>query len=167
MAACGSSNSSSNSSSGKSSSAIKVRKESKTDEPSFKNNKLTLTDLDIQITQEKVIPVGQKGNEYGKKPVIAFWYKVTNKTGKEIDPSIFISLFEAVQDNDKNKVNKLNVAALPDERFLDSQSQTIKKGGTVENAVAYDLTDETTPIKLTATVPATGKEAGSQTYDIK
>jgi hypothetical protein len=46
---------------------------------------LTTEDLKIQITRSKVIRVGQKGNEYGEKPVIAFWYTTTNLSGGDVD----------------------------------------------------------------------------------
>jgi hypothetical protein len=40
---------------------------------------------------------------------------------------------------------------LPDDRFLDSQTENIKKAGTVENAMAYELDDLHTPVDLVAT----------------
>ncbi len=43
------------------------------------------------------------------------------------------------------------MGSLPDDRFLDSQSENIKKGGTVENAMAYELDDLVTPVDLVAT----------------
>lgn len=167
LSACG--NSSSDKSSEKSSSkstTVKVPK--KAAEYYFKDNKVNIRDLSIEITQTKVIPVGETGNEYGEKPVIAFWYKTTNKTNKEIDPgSAWIAVFKAVQDNDKNSVNELDMGSLPDDRFLDSQSENIKKDGTVENAVAYELDDTTTPVKLIANQGIGGKDLGEQTFNLK
>ena len=43
------------------------------------------------------------------------------------------------------------MGSLPDDRFLDSQTENIKKGGTVENAAAYELDDLVTPVELVAT----------------
>ena len=74
-------------------------------------------------------------------------------------------MFEAVQDNDPNVVNTLNVGMLPDDQYLDSQLQSIKVGGTVSNAIAYELDDETTPVTLTAK-DILGSEYGSQTFAI-
>src|SRR5688500_1867211 len=51
------------------------------DGPTFENGVLTTPDAKIEITRYKVIKVGQKGNEHGEKPVIAFWYKATNLSG--------------------------------------------------------------------------------------
>lgn len=134
----------------------------------FKNGEVKIHDLKIKITKTAVINVGETGNEYGDKPVFAIWYDATNLTNKEIDPNTaWQAVFTAVQDNDKNKVNELEVGMLPDDKFLDSQSETIKKNGTVSNAVAYELTDTTTPVQLKATQGVDGKTLGTKTYEIK
>lgn len=117
----------------------------------FKNDVAKTPDFTIKITKVKVIPKGNKGNEYGEKPVIAFWYKTTNDSGEDLIPgSAWIEIFKAYQDNDPNRMNELDVGASPDDRFLDTQNEKIKKGGTVENAVAYELDDTKTPVKLVA-----------------
>lgn len=41
----------------------------------------------------------------------------------------------------------------------------IKKGGTIENAVAYELNDTTTPVTLKATHLL--KTIGTQTFELK
>ena len=134
----------------------------------FKDNVVVVSDYTIKITDWKVIPVGEKGNEYGDSPVIAFWYDTTNTSGKEIDPSTaWIFIMEAVQDNDPNAVNTLEVASLPDDQFRDSQLQKIKQDGTVSNAVAYKLTDNETPVELTAKSSMIGDSIGSMTFEIK
>ncbi len=134
----------------------------------FKNDIAEIEDVKIEITDVKVIPVGNPGNEYGEKPVIAFWYKVTNKTDKEIAPSdAWMAVFTAYQDNDPNSVNELNVGLHPDESLLDTSIETIKKDGTVEDAIAYELDDLETPVLLKATKGIGGKEIGSKEYSIK
>lgn len=133
---------------------------------SFANNVFENPDVKIEITDYKVIPVGEAGNEYGSKPVIAFWYNTTNISGAETDPSTaWIFNFKAIQDNDPNAVNELEVGMLPDNAFLDSQTQTIKQGGTVANAVAYELDDTTTPVTLVAEDMLMG-EIGRQDFAI-
>jgi len=134
--------------------------------PTFENGVLTTPDLTIQITRYKVIKAGQKGNEYGEKPVIAFWYKTTNLSGAKVDPTDFLFNFTAYQDNNPNAENELDVGGLPDDRFLDSQSETIKKGGTVENAMAYELDDLVTPVDLVAT-EGLDEVIGKSTYKLK
>ena len=124
----------------------------------------------VRITSHKVINPGEEGNEYGDKPVIAFWYDTLvspdYKNDRPIDPmSSWIMNFKAVQDNDPNAINELQIASLPDKNFLQSQMSQIKPGGTVANAVAYYLTDTTTPVKLTAE-DMMGTEYGSFEYKL-
>lgn len=134
----------------------------------FKDNEAKLVDLKINITETKVIPVGEVGNEYGEKPVLAIWYDTTNLSDKDIDPmTAWIAVFSAIQDNDPNAINELNVGALPDESFLDSQMESIKKDGTVKNAIAYELDDLETPVTLVATQGIGGDELGRQDFNIK
>jgi hypothetical protein len=136
-------------------------------DPTFENGVLTTSDLKIRITRFKVIKSGRKGNEYGKKPVIAFWYKTENLSGAKVDPMVaFIVGFKAYQDNNPNAENELDVGSLPDTRFLDSQSERIKKGGTVENAVAYELDDLVTPVNLVA-IEGLDEVVGKATYKLR
>jgi hypothetical protein len=134
--------------------------------PTFENGVLTTPDLKIQITRSKVINAGQEGNEYGEKPVIAFWYKTTNLSGAKVDPTDFLFNFDAYQDNNPNAENELELGSSPDDRFLDSKHETIKKGGTVENAVAYELDDLVTPVNLVAT-EGLDEVIGKATYKLR
>ena len=148
----------------------KVNSTSRTGEYTFKAGKVSMEDIDLKITKYKVIPVGEEGNEYGDAPVIAFWYETTNKTEKDISPMTawFASFPEGpIQDNDKNKVNTLQVANHPDNSLLNDQLVTIKKDGTISGAIAYKLTDLTTPVKLTAYKGIGGIELGSQEFAVK
>jgi len=134
----------------------------------FKDNEVKLNDLKITITETKVIPVGEAGNEYSDKPVFAIWYDTTNLSDKELDPTTaWMAVFEAIQDNDPNMVNSLEVAGHPDDELLDTQLSTIKKDGTLKNAVAYELDDLETPVKLIATQGIAGDKLGEQTYEVK
>lgn len=135
---------------------------------SFKDSVVTTKDVEIKITDVRTIQVGETGNEYGKKPVIAFWYDTTNVSGKETNPmTAWLLLFQAYQDNDPNAENKLGVGSLPDDAFLKSQMNNIKQGGTVPNAVAYELSDTTTPLKLVASTFGGRDEIGSMTFELK
>lgn len=133
----------------------------------FADGVLTTGGYTITITDYKVIQPGETGNEYGEKPVIAFWYDTTNTgSASEINASTaWIMVFEAVQDNDPNAVNTLNMGLLPDQQFLDSQVESIKDGGTVSNAVAYELDDTTTPVTLVAS-DMLGNEYGRQNFSL-
>lgn len=134
----------------------------------FANDVLVAEDVKIEITDWKVIPVGEAGNEYGNAPVIAFWYSTTSLSDNEnITPmSAWIAMFTAIQDNNSDMVNELNVASLPDSAFVDTQLSKIKKGGTVDCACAYTLSDTTTPVILKATRGILGEDLGEQTYHI-
>lgn len=125
----------------------------------------------VKITDHKVIPVGEPGNEYGENPVIAFWFDTLVSPDYDnsvpIDPNTaWIMNFTAVQDNDPNMVNELNVGSLPDEKHLDSQMAQIKPGGTVSSSMAYELTDDETPVTLTAG-SMLGDDFGSMDFEIK
>lgn len=134
----------------------------------FADGVLTTDDVRFEITDWKVIPVGEKGNEYGDKPVIAFWYNVTNITGaQQVTPmASWIAMFQAYQDTDPNQVNELDVGMLPDEAFLTSQMEEIKPGGTAPCAVAYELDSDTVPVVLKAGALFGGSGYGEQTFDI-
>lgn len=144
------------------------KEETKKDSIGFDGKVVEINDLKIEIIDYKIIKAGEEGNKYGKKPVIAFWYNTTNKSDKEIDPSMaWLAVFTAVQDNDKNMVNELQVAGHPDDSLIDTQDAKIKKGGTVKNAVAYELSDEVTPVTLKATQGVNGKKLGEKNFEVK
>ncbi|HNA36025.1 MAG TPA: DUF5067 domain-containing protein [Microthrixaceae bacterium] len=134
-------------------------------ESSFVDGVLTTPKMIIKITDKKVIPVGEPGNEYGDKPVIAFWYETTNLTDGDVSPMNWVFVFSAYQDNDPNAVNELDLASLPDPQFLENQMVKIKKGGTVASAVAYELDDQTTPVELVASEGLGSHEIGRMTYN--
>lgn len=147
-------------------SANEVKEESK--DVYFKDGEAKLNDLKIKITETKVIQPGEPGNEYGEKPVFAIWYDTTNLSDKDINPSTaWIAVFTAIQDNDPNAINELEVGMLPDESHLDTQLETIKKDGTVSNSIAYELDDLETPVTLVATQGIMGDELGRQDYNVK
>lgn len=134
----------------------------------FKDNVIKLEDATITITDYKIIPPGEKGNEYSENSVIAFWYSVTNESDDFIDASTtWIASITAIQDNDPNIVNKLEISSLPDDSFLDTQMADIKPGGTLENAVAYELTDLETPVILQAQNGMFGDTVGEQSFELK
>jgi hypothetical protein len=190
LAACGDSSSSSSQSSSEiktsesvasTESSTQVSSKAETDsnsnfvknasDASFDGTILKGNSYSVKITDYKVIQPGEAGNEYGDTPVIAFWYDTMvaedydNST--EINPSAaWIMNFKAMQDNDPNMVNELSIASLPDQKFLKTQTATIKPGGTVSNAVAYTLTDTETPVTLEAS-SIMGDSFGSKEFSIK
>ena len=136
--------------------------------PYFQDNVFETEEFKIEITDWRVIPVGEEGNQYGDGPVIAFWYNTTNLSDEPIDPSTtWIFHFTAIQDNDPNMVNELDIASLPDPQYRDTQMADIKPGGTVPMAEAYELSDEVTPVTLQAKANMFDSEpTGEMTFDI-
>lgn len=131
----------------------------------FVDGVLTADQVIIKITDYKVIPKGQDGNDLNDGDVIEFYYDVTNVAGEDITPmTAWIALIEAVQDNDPNLVNKLEVGINPD-GTPDSDFEQIKIGGTVSSRTCYVLTDNVTPVELRAGTIA-GVSYGFQTFDI-
>ena len=133
---------------------------------SFVDGVLTTPEMKIVIADYKVIQPGNRGNEYGEKPVIAFWYKITNLSGGDVSPMNWLYVFTAYQDNTPNAENGIGVGSFPDDAFLDSQTETIKEGGTVENAMAYERDDPTTPVELVASDDLGMTEIGRETYSV-
>src|SRR3954451_8500939 len=131
----------------------------------FKNGALTTPDVKFKITRYKVIGAGQKGNAYGKKPIITFWYQTTNLSGAEVNPSYFYENFSAYQDNNPNSENTLDLGDYSNDRFLHSDLENIKKGGTVESVAAYELGDLDTPVDLVADDGL--KVSGKATYKLR
>ena len=133
----------------------------------FRDGVFQTKDFRIEITDWRVIQPGEPGNQYADGPIIAFWYDVTNrKTDDTIDPTTsWILYMSAVQDNNPDMINELNISAHPDSGLVDNQMSDIKPGGTLRNAVGYELSDTTTPVTLTASLFGM-TEYGSMTFDI-
>ena len=146
--------------------------ESDTDETGiyFKNNTARLDDLKIKITNTKVIKVGEPGNEYGNKPVLAIWHEITN-LGDEQTTAVkaWAKIFTATQNtsSDLDSVKELRVGYNPEYDYLDTEMEIIKKGDKVKNAIAYELNDLETPVTLIARNGLNGDIIGEQIFDIK
>lgn len=75
---------------------------------------------------------------------------------------------KAVQDNNSSQINTLNIGSLPDEKFLDTQTQDIKIGATAENAVSYELSDDTTPVTLSFSKSVVNDDViAKETFNVK
>ncbi|MDK8799842.1 DUF5067 domain-containing protein [Corynebacterium coyleae] len=133
---------------------------------SFDNGVLETAKVKIAINETRVIPAGETGNEYGTTPVLAVFFDMTNKTDEQLAPVDAIGYFTAIQDNDPNQINELNVGGHPDPETLDSQLEKIKKGGTAPGAIAFELSDTTTPVQLVATDNFGMTEIGRLTIEV-
>lgn len=145
------------------------KEEKKVTTNALKNNTVVLNDIDIKVLETEFIPKGTY--EEQKKDQLAIIYEVKNKTNKEIDPSSgWFAVFEGTQDS-KDAIRKLDVGSLPNmdkyQFALDSQLDIIKKGGTVKNAIAYNLEDIKTPVILKATKGIGGEKLGEIKVNLK
>ncbi|MCL2403666.1 MAG: DUF5067 domain-containing protein [Coriobacteriia bacterium] len=134
----------------------------------FENSVFSTPEMTIEITSHRVIQPGDEGNDFGDEPVIAFWYEVTNHTDDDLNPTTaWIMTMSAFQDNDPNMDNELDVTIHPDSDLVGNQSANIREGGTVENAVAYTLTDEVTPVELVASLDLGFTTVGSMLFNVE
>lgn len=134
----------------------------------FQEGVFTAPEVRVEITDYRVIQPGDEGNKYGKDPVLAIWYDTTNLGSESEDApnplGVFIPVFTAYQDNDPDVVNTLSVGMMPDFELLDYQTAAIKPGRTAPNAIAYVLSDLTTPVELAAEYD--GQEVGRMTFNL-
>ncbi|GAA1473044.1 DUF5067 domain-containing protein [Corynebacterium felinum] len=134
--------------------------------PTFAEGTLHMGDFSITIVDSRTLAPGEPGNELGTTPVHAFWYDVTNHSDKIVTTSEFFSYFKAVQDNDPNLLNSLIAVFSPDPALEALELEEIKNGGTVRGAIAYELSDDITPVTLIARDPLAGTEYGRQEFPL-
>ena len=132
----------------------------------FKDGVLDVPAAKFEITDHRVIKPGEPGNEIGEKPLLVFNYDVTNKTDETLTTTDFVVYFTAIQDNDPNKVNELDLGSYIDPETDDTQLEQIKKGGTVAGSIAYELDDLSTPVDLVASKSFSQDEIGRQTFEL-
>ena len=133
---------------------------------SFKDGVLDVPAAKFEITDHRVVQPGEPGNEIGEKPLLVFNYDVTNKTDETLTTTDFVVYFTAIQDNDPNKVNELDLGSYFDPETSDTQLEQIKKGGTVAGTIAYELDDLTTPVDLVASKSFSQDEIDRQTFEL-
>lgn len=119
----------------------------------------------IEITGYEVLEVGSEYNKYGDVPLVCFKFNVTNLSDGGVSASgKWIDTFRAYQDNDPNFLNELNVGSQENSAYHDTAFASIKKGGTVESVMTYELDDMETPVALVASYR--WEEIGSKDFDI-
>ncbi|ECB9831963.1 DUF5067 domain-containing protein [Listeria monocytogenes] len=137
-------------------------------EKTFKDGVLENGYQKIKITKHKVIPAGEKGNENGFEPVIAFWFEITNKTNEKLSPNFsWWKEIDIYQIMESKQAIELEEAPLPDDQFLSTYDEDIKKGVTVQSAVAYYLFDDAAPVDLVYGGFLGGEVYGKTRYQIK
>lgn len=119
----------------------------------------------IEIIGCEILEVGSEYNKYGDVPLVCFKFNVTNLSDGDVSASgKWIDTFRAYQDNDPNFLNELNVGSQENSAYHDTAFAKIKKGGTVEDVMTYELDDEETPVTLVASYR--WEEIGSKDFDI-
>ncbi|RMC46587.1 DUF5067 domain-containing protein [Lactobacillus sp. ESL0230] len=131
----------------------------------FDGEKASIRDLDITITKVRFF----KGLTPKDKKQIAFEYIVKNKSKKKLDiTTSWLAVFNAYQDN-KNTDGKLEVGSTPLNyagKILNNQNKSIKKGGKLEGAIAYNLDSNKIPVTLKATKGVDGPKIGQKTFKL-
>lgn len=119
----------------------------------------------IEIIGCEILEVGSEYNKYGDVPLVCFKFNVTNLSDWDVSASgKWIDTFRAYQDNDPNFLNELDVGSQENRAYHDTAFASIKKGGTVESVMTYELDDMETPITLVASYR--WEEIGSKDFDI-
>ena len=120
--------------------------------------------LSIRITDTRMIPPGDEGNEFGEAPVMAFWYETTNVSGQAVDPlTAWLTHVRARQDTGDGALVELTLAMAPDPSLMATQTDPIEAGATVANAVGYRLENDSLPVEV-LTVDTRLNEIGTQTF---
>lgn len=119
----------------------------------FKGNILKRQDLYLEITQKAVIQPGQPGNMQSDHPVLAIWYRFKN-TGRDIfnPQDAWIGSINAYQATTDDPYHKLELSALPDDKYAETQNTDLKPNETGAGVIGYVLADQTTPVTLRADV---------------
>lgn len=115
--------------------------------------KMTLTDMWIE------------DSSYDNGEIVAIEYEIENKTDEEMpnDHTLLMAVFDVIQDNDPNIVNRLDYES-PKDFGLEGYAR-IKPGGTSVYGMGYTLTDNETPITIKVSEFA-GEEIYSEEFDI-
>ncbi|GAD16055.1 DUF5067 domain-containing protein [Lentilactobacillus otakiensis] len=131
----------------------------------FSKNSLKVKNFHLKITKTAVIPAGTSGNEFGKKPIFAIWYTITNTSGKKVSPVSAASVLRAYQPAKSKK--QLVAAPLPDQSLAAKYKINIKKNQSAKGSMAWNLYDTKSSIKIHGVKYGTNQTIGVQTYSIK
>lgn len=138
---------------------------SSSDTPSFRKNFLQVKNFQLKITKTAVIPAGETGNEFGKKPIFALWYTIKNTGNHKVSPVSAASVLRAYQPAKSKK--QLVAAPLPDQDLAPKYKVAIEKNQSAKGSMAWNLYDTKSPIKIHGVKAGTNQIIGVQTYSIK
>lgn len=106
--------------------------------------------LQIDVKGYQVVPAGVGGAANSLKPVVVFYYDVTNTGDKEIDAlSAWTELFDVYQNKGEDDRNLLGQGVFADESIPSENGNTpLKKGETKSYYKPYELSDDTTSVTI-------------------
>ena len=86
-------------------------------------------------------------------PVLAIWYSAKN-TGRDIfsPQDAWIGSINAYQATADDPNHKLDLSALPDDKYATTQTTDLQPGQAGQGVIGYELVDQTTPVTLRADV---------------
>lgn len=143
-----------------------VELESDVGTSSYADGVFTSSLVSIRITDSRVIPLGEEGNEYGDGPVLALWYETTNVAGQATDPlTAWLTHFRASQDTGEGST-ELTLSVGPDADLASTQTSEIAAGATAVNAISYHLLSEDAPVLLSVS-DSRLNEIGSQSFPLR
>lgn len=142
------------------------KKDEKKLEIGFKNNMAVTKNLNLKITDYKILKPKDKGNEVGKTSVIVFYFDVTNKSDKKYSPGIAWSevFKEGISQEIDGKKDILDENFKVEKSLAKDDLKNIEKGKTVSSAMAYSLSDEKADVMLYAFDG--DKEIGKQAFKL-
>ena len=142
---------------------------------SFANNILENDEVKIEVTKWEVLAPGEYGNLNRSRPIVVFWYTITNKDDNSTN-GMNVKFeweyqFKLFQDNDPDYIDYFDFsdsATLYDDndKFdLCEDGLDLKIGESASSLVGYELSDKETPITMIARSKY-GRELGSVEFDI-
>lgn len=125
----------------------------------------------VDIISYKIISSGEKGNSKGENPVIAFWYDTSVSEGTPQNETInpiqaWADNYTVTQGKSTENSEELQLVSTPVDHFVESQVKQIQPGHTYQNAVAFELVDQSNSVYVTY-VKAGSTEKISQEFRIK
>ncbi|MGX4764071.1 DUF5067 domain-containing protein [Holzapfeliella sp. JNUCC 72] len=135
----------------------------KDDEYTYKNGVANTKRMRVELTDHKVINPGEKGNEEGDMPVMAFWYTATNKSNEDIPLDLMWSLLFSGYQSGTEQLSGQGIEGIS----FASHTRNVKPGKTAKSAMGFKLTDKTTPLKLVVQDIFTNQKLGEQEFPVE
>lgn len=135
----------------------------------FDGDTMKIVDGELTITDVKVMDPDSSWGEENKKIVISYSFTNTNSTGEALEPSTFWFACFQVKQEDSNAEYDLDIAMMPDDmlELSDNGNASVKVGGTLEAAIAYELKFDGKPVKIIGSQGMFGDVLGTKIVETK